>query len=325
MGRIRSIWNPAMYHGWGKRRNYFEGWYYKVVDSTQQYAFAFIPGIALGEDSHAFVQVVDGRNHCVNYHTYQTSEFIVSPNKFHLQLGKSEFSQQFLWLDIDNGVQTLKGALHFKGQKTWPSGFFSPGAMGWFSFVPFMECYHGILSLDHRIEGEMVINGQAIDFTDGRGYMEKDWGRSFPQAWVWMQSNHFRYEGISLTASIAIIPWMGRHFTGFIIGLWHEDRLYRFTTYLNAKVTVFDINAKQVNFTVEHGPYSLSVGGEMKGGVDLPAPALGAMVSSVKESLSSNLSVSLYHKDELIFDDVGESAGLEIAGDLKRLRSSFKF
>ena len=32
----------------------------------------------------------------------------------------------------------------------------------------------------------------------------------FPQAWVWMQTNHFEQPRISLTASVAIIPWMGQ-------------------------------------------------------------------------------------------------------------------
>ncbi|WP_243392439.1 MULTISPECIES: tocopherol cyclase family protein [unclassified Mesotoga] len=30
-----------------------------------------------------------------------------------------------------------------------------------------------------------------IDLTGGKGYIEKDWGRSLPDAWIWMQSNNF--------------------------------------------------------------------------------------------------------------------------------------
>lgn len=28
------IWQPAVYHGVGKRRNFFEGWYFKLTDAT---------------------------------------------------------------------------------------------------------------------------------------------------------------------------------------------------------------------------------------------------------------------------------------------------
>ena len=46
--------------------------------------------------------------------------------------------------------------------------------MGPFAFVPFMECYHGIVSMDHIIQGELEIDGVNIDFSNGRGYLEKD-------------------------------------------------------------------------------------------------------------------------------------------------------
>ena len=52
-----------MYHGHGKRSNFFEGWYFKFVDVAEQHVHAVIPGVFLGQDrsvSHAFVQVLDG-------------------------------------------------------------------------------------------------------------------------------------------------------------------------------------------------------------------------------------------------------------------------
>ena len=64
--------------------------------------------------------------------------------------------------------------------------------MGWYSFVPFMECNHGIVSVNHDLYGEISVNGNVIDFNNGKGYIEKDWGVSFPEAWIWIQSNNFR-------------------------------------------------------------------------------------------------------------------------------------
>jgi hypothetical protein len=96
-----------------------------------------------------------------------------------------------------------------------------------------------VVSLDHVIEGALDIDGRTIDFTGGRGYTEKDWGRSFPSSWIWLQSNHFSTPGSSFTASVAIIPWIGRSFPGFIIGLWHQNKLYRFATYTGAKIRKF--------------------------------------------------------------------------------------
>ena len=45
--------------------------------------------------------------------------------------------------------------------------------MGPFSFVPFMECYHGVLSMNHSIKGRLDFNGESLSFDNGKGYMER--------------------------------------------------------------------------------------------------------------------------------------------------------
>jgi len=81
-----------------------------------------------------------------------------------------------------------------------------PGIAGWYAWVPRMETYHGVVSLDHTINGHLHIDDEEIDFNSGRGYIEKDWGASFSAAYIWFQSNHFEQLNTSLTASVAIIP-----------------------------------------------------------------------------------------------------------------------
>ncbi|MPN29068.1 hypothetical protein SDC9_176516 [bioreactor metagenome] len=80
------------------------------------------------------------------------------------------------------------------------------GIMGWYRFVPFMECYHGVVSLTHNLNGKIYINNEVHNFKDGKGYIEKDWGSSMPSAWIWMQSNHFNENNSSFMLSIANIP-----------------------------------------------------------------------------------------------------------------------
>jgi len=65
LNRLHAIWNPHVYHGWGKTKRYFEGWYYKIVSKDQNNAFAIIPGIAMDEhgNKQSFIQVLDGKNH----------------------------------------------------------------------------------------------------------------------------------------------------------------------------------------------------------------------------------------------------------------------
>lgn len=49
--RWRALWNPEMYHGWGRTRNYFEGWYFKLVDRSSQAVFAVMLGGSTGSIS----------------------------------------------------------------------------------------------------------------------------------------------------------------------------------------------------------------------------------------------------------------------------------
>ena len=61
--KIYAIWHPECYHGWGKSKRFFEGWYYKIVSKDQNNAFAIIPGIAMDENGNkqSFIQVLDGK------------------------------------------------------------------------------------------------------------------------------------------------------------------------------------------------------------------------------------------------------------------------
>ena len=204
--KIHAIWNPHVYHGWGRNKKFFEGWYYKIVDNSQTNAFAIIPGIAMDENGNkqSFIQVLDGKNLKAEYFKFDSEEFKPTPKKHDLYIGENHFTKTTLSINLPG----LKGNLTFKNLFPWSNTFLSPGIMGPYSFVPFMECYHGIISMNHDIEGSLFQNQKEICFDNGRGYIEKDWGHSFPKAYVWMQSNHFSKSGISFKSSIAIIPWL---------------------------------------------------------------------------------------------------------------------
>ncbi|MBK8131007.1 MAG: hypothetical protein IPK53_19530 [bacterium] len=79
-----------------------------------------------------------------------------------------------------------------------------------------MECYHGVISLDHTLDGAGEWMGRRWSLAAGAA-TSKRWGQSFPQAWVWLQSNRFHQPGVCLTGSIAIIPWR-RGVTGLLAG-----------------------------------------------------------------------------------------------------------
>ena len=196
--------------------------------------------------------------------------------------------------------------------------------MGPFSFVPFMECYHGILSMDHLITGELLIKGKKVVFTSGRGYTEKDWGHSFPIGYVWMQSNHFSESKISFKCSVAKIPFKIFSFNGFIAGLWLKNKLIEFTTYNFSKVKRCKINDKQVKIEIENPKHILKVLVYRSKTATLAAPIQGFMDAKIDESMTSKIEVKLIERktNTIIFDDVGRNAGCEVAGNYSILQKN---
>jgi hypothetical protein len=199
--------------------------------------------------------------------------------------------------------------------------------MGIYAFIPFMECYHGVLSFNHSINGYLEINGEKKDFTGGKGYIEKDWGSSMPSSWIWMQTNHFDDEGLSLFGSIAKIPWLGSYFTGYIFGLLHNKRLYKFTTYNRAKIEKIQLTKNNIEIIIGDKKLELQINAIRTEGVDIPAPKLGEMTAKVNESLKSRINIKLFRKNKkekiLILSDTGRNAGLEFVGNLNELLKGF--
>jgi tocopherol cyclase len=313
---IKALWKPEVYHGSGKRRSFFEGWYYKLVDRQGRYPIAVIPGVSMERDGqcHSFIQILLGEEKKSCYCRYEIDDFQGSARKLDITLAENRFTDKGLSLNVTGPDISARGEIEFGPLAPWPATLGSPGAMGWYAFVPFMECYHGIISMDHALWGSLLVNGREMDFSGDRGYMEKDWGRSFPSAWIWMQSNHFEEEGTSFTLSIARIPWLGYSFTGFIGGLWHKNRLHRFATYTGAKIVRLEYRENVTVIYIKDRNFHLEVEAEQVIGGELFSPTMGRMEGRVNESLASRLNITLRDRNGVIFSGTGLHAGFERTG-----------
>jgi len=314
LNRIKALFNPSLYHGWGRSSKFFEGWYYKVVSNDQKHAFAFIPGIAMDEKGkkQSFIQVLDGKKFTSKYYKYKFIDFKSNSNKHNIVISKNIFLKDSIELDLSN----ISGKLFFKNLSPWSNSIFSPGIMGPYSFVPFMECYHGILSMNHTIEGKLIVNNKVVDFSQGKGYIEKDWGHSFPEAYIWMQCNNFNDSGVSIKASVAKIPWLGSSFIGFIAGVLIEGVLIEFTTYNFSKLIKCSVNNKTVQLNLENPSYVLQIILHRKKPTELVAPISGFMDARIEECMDGKMEVLLKKKksNEIIYNNSGTTAALEVAG-----------
>ncbi len=314
---ITTRLHPAWFQNLGQRPPYFEGWYFKLVSADEAQRWAFIPGMTRGLQGggpHAFIQVFDGTGLRTAYYRLPLEAFRAAPRDFALTVGDNAFGAQGLRLDLRGEAVDVRGEVHFGPLIPWPVTLWAPGIMGWYAWLPWMECYHGVLGFDHELHGTLWVDGQRLDFSGGRGYIEKDWGQSFPRAWIWLQCNHFSTPGTSLVASVARIPWLGRAFPGFIVGLWHAGKLYRFATYTGARIFDLHVDEERVYLVVYDARYQLEIEAWNAPGVVLRGPRSDDMGRSVPETLQARVDVRLGTRDrrQVLFREQGRNAGLEI-------------
>jgi tocopherol cyclase len=320
---LRTLFHPERYHGHRRRPPFFEGWYFKLVDPSGNHRLAIIPGIYLSHDPehhHAFIQVLDGTTGNATYHRFPASEFEAARDAFDVRIGPNRFAGSGFTLEIGDENGGIAGTVRLIDPTPWPITVTAPGVMGPYGWIPMMECNHGVVSLDHGLAGSLTVDGTSIDFTGGRGYAEKDWGKSFPAGYVWMQSNHFSGGGTSFVGSIAIVPWLTSAFPGFIIGLWHDGRLHRFATYTNAQIDHLEITDDRVDWQVSEGARVLKIAAHRAHGGLLYGPTREQMGDRVGETMLSQIDISLSDgTGQVVFEGSGLHAGLELHGDLDRL------
>ena len=319
---LKGLQHPEAFHGMDSRSPYFEGWYHKLVSKTKR-SIVIIPGMYRSgevENEFSFIMIFDGNSGEVHFERFSYDHFVSKTNAYDTEIGKNHFSKNKINLDIKSGSFSIKGAVNFSGTTPWPVTLLEPGCMGWYSYLPIMECYHGILSMNHSLSGELSLNGENINFNSGLGYIEKDWGRNFPQSWIWVQANHFKKEKVSLSASIAKIPLLGTRFAGFIVGLLINDKLYRFTTYRSAKIINIKKNSDEIEWVLKQRDLTLSISiiiGKKSG--MLYAPDQLDMVEKVEEHLDSSVKFKLQEHQQVIFEDESDYAATEVVGDIESL------
>jgi len=263
----------------------FEGWYFK--HQANGHTLALIPGRA---EDHAFVQIVtDNEAHYVRYplSAYQKGEDV--------RVGDSVFSTSGLRLDIRQAEISLAGEISYNNLTPIRSDIMGP-----FRFFP-MECRHSVLSMDHKLEGTVSLDGTALDFTGGRGYIESDSGRSFPSGYTWVQCNDFG-EDISIMAAVARIPFYGLRFWGCICVVWLRGREYRLATYRGVRI----VQSKPGVLELRQGKHRLLITIRMRNAHPLPSPRFGRMDGTIRESLSCPARFRFTEGDHILFE--GESA-----------------
>ncbi len=314
MKKLFLMKNPDLFQGQkylDTNHNYFEGWYFKNTNETD--GISFIPGIHISDEKkNAFIQVIT--NDSSYYIPYDIHDFSFQFSPFLIQIGNNSFSKEGIHLDIQDEKEHLQiyGDIHYSNHVQIKTNSFQPNIMGPFSYIPFMECNHAILSMQNEIQGVIHLNKQKIDFHSGTGYIEKDWGCSFPKSYIWCQGNHFPTKKASFMLSIADIPFKIFHFRGLICIFILGDQEFKFTTYNCAKIIKYSINQDSFDITLKKGIYEFNIQSRYANRLKLMAPVKGKMEKDIFESITATITVTLKKNQKIIFSETSTNCGLEI-------------
>ena len=289
------------FHGARRRKSYFEGWYLKHQTSNGR-LLALIPAFHIdgeGRRSASLQVIADKQSWWLEYpaETFQAAEEV-----FRVRLGENLFDSEGIRLAVEREGLSLHGTLYY--------GPFTPLAsdiMGPFRFLGGMECAHGVLSMEHEVEGRVTLNGETLRFASGTGYAETDRGRSFPDTYLWSQC--WWREGAAVMLAVASVPMPVGEFTGCICAVVHEGREYRLATYQGARVVRWDASGAEVC----QGPYRLVAEVLEARAQPLRAPAGGEMNRTVRESLRASVRYRFWVWEQMLFDHTDDCASFEYA------------
>jgi len=316
--------NPSYFQGNKERKNYFEGWYFKMVSADGQSILSVIPGISLsttGEEQHAFIQVINGKTGSTSYHTFAIADFSFSTKEFAIKIGENYFSENRVILNIDDKAGSLIGDITMVNQIPYSDRKRGKKRiMGWYGKLSFLECYHGVVSLTHHLKGQLHGDDRVYQFDSGKGYIEKDWGSSMPSAWIWIQSNNFENPETSFMISIANVPLKKKSFNGYLGFFYYQDRVYRFGTYTRSKLKLEVIDENTVKIEIKNQNETLNIKAKRNQIGLLQAPVEGNMERRIPESIDAEIEINLRDKKgNLLYSDKSNITGFELVGDIEGL------
>ena len=297
-----------------KKRNCFEGWYYR--EQSKDLTIAFIPALHYDEEGHmtGSLQVVlpekswsISYDHPVNMNL-KDSLFVV--------LGKNVFTEACIHLDIDEPGLYIKGDIYFDRDYGTKFHVMGPLRLPLISLAAsrLLPCGHHIWAMEQVLSGELEIRafgcgsvmagGRTVDFKGGKGYLECDYGKTFPTSYFWSHCNWFEEKSLRITCA-------GVELSGERLGCFAciDQNGYRLklATYRGAKIETFSPEG----FRIRQGKYLLE-GWKMEGKpVPLRAPLGNAMSEATDQYLECTVRYRLTRSDDVLFDEISQMAAYE--------------
>ncbi|MER2064217.1 MAG: tocopherol cyclase family protein, partial [Alkalibacterium sp.] len=289
------------FKGTDAKAPYFEGWYVKATDPEQDFTLALIPGIALFNDEESFVQYnlfYKGKTLSGKI-TFPVEDFTVVNEPYSILMPRFVLSENGVKAHLNDEKNDLLVDLTFGDFLPLEQSIYLPSIMGPFEYIK-MPCSHDVVSMQHIVSGTVVINGEKISLSKGKGYIEKDRGSTFPSEYVWAQTNTFNENSnVSFFLSVAAIDLKLVDFTGNIAVFHDGTKEHRFATYLGSRAEV-NIDPDRQGYMVRlfDPRKSLTVKVSLLNSDELIAPMNDSMDYAIKETVKADIDLIFKKKNK---------------------------
>ena len=123
------------------------------------------------DGNKSFIQIItDDKSYYVNY---DIDDFKYSDNPFYIKIGDNYFSRERIHIEINDSNKdiVMYRDIEYSNPINIHNSLISSSIMGPFSYMPFMECNHSVISMKCNVNGIICINDREIIFDDGDGYI----------------------------------------------------------------------------------------------------------------------------------------------------------
>lgn len=302
-----------------KTKNYFENWYFRLVDANKEKVVEILVGKSMGEKgTEAFIQIMGEGIEEPICMTYPVEKMINTQKG--IQIEENSFGAEGIELNLSSEKFSLKGEMSFHHHKMLKQSFWLPGLMGPFKYLPFLESYHEVICLDHVIMGNLVLNEKTLSFDKGKGYIEKDWGKTFPKVWVWAQCNHFEKHDMAVMIGIARVPIFLEYHTGFAIPIFYNDKLEVFSNYRGGQIAKLYRYKGYIHLIVTQKNMVLDIKIYGSDEISCTTSRSTHMIRDVYSCEQSKIEIKMMKDNQVIFEDIGQWCALEMGGNTSKLK-----
>ena len=313
---LPGIYSPEKFQGNSNKKPHFETWRVKFVTANHSQSVLFTISVCYGKYPTCAIQIQDGNTGATNIIELSPEKLKASKKCFDVSVDNFKLNSYGLNLDFCSGGIELCGSLKFGPFKSFPKSILSPGIMGPLSFNPFLPVHHAIISMNHKVDGEIKINGKNYLFDEGSGYIEKSWGNFYPKSWVMIQCHTFNIENTSFFFVAAPAQLQNRTMQGMLCFLKNGDKIYNLSMYKGAKIE--NISYNQRIFFIEAScnniKFDATIIPRTYGSLKVPSPESKEWM--MHECLNATLHINVFENGEKILTAEGEQSSFDLVGDI---------